>query len=290
LKEVIDLLKNIFDSTKIRIKNPVVGNFVISWALINWKAILFFLFSKGCIEYKLNYFDKNYSCPFFTILLPLIFVSFYIFCFPKLLSFIEIKTKDINTERKKFANEDKKENIDFQIELAIKQSELLDRKSNINSQNDILLMKENFEKQIQIRDETIENLNKEKAKLEMENLKSKNSTTTNNFVPSNDLDIEFEKLFLEEYNKLRKTLILILKKDGHLNPDIDDVENKDAKTLLEMCEFYKFNYPKGINYLRFYSMIPTSNSEAYKKEIYKTTLQKEINSLNLFIKEQNIQL
>lgn len=67
-----------------RFKNPYIIAFCISWVVCNWKPIVFFIFSKGNVEYKIKVISKHYSdiCNYFWW--PLGLSLFFLFLIPYL--------------------------------------------------------------------------------------------------------------------------------------------------------------------------------------------------------------
>lgn len=79
------LSKTISDVSDIileRFKNPYITSFAISWAIVNWKPIAFFLFSKGNVEYKIKYITNHYSDWLICFILPLELTFFFLFIVP----------------------------------------------------------------------------------------------------------------------------------------------------------------------------------------------------------------
>ncbi len=45
-----DIIKSFFEASRDRIKNPLIGTFIISWIAINWRPIMILIFSEKTIE------------------------------------------------------------------------------------------------------------------------------------------------------------------------------------------------------------------------------------------------
>jgi len=56
-----EFFKAFFANATERIKNPLIGTFLMSWIVFNWKAILVLLFSINGIETKLTDLSNKYS-------------------------------------------------------------------------------------------------------------------------------------------------------------------------------------------------------------------------------------
>ena len=93
MKEIIN---SILDSTKERLKNPLLGSFVFSWIIFNWKPIFYIIFSKNSIENKIDFVSECYSLINTNFWYPLFFSIFYILIFPYALwAFDKLSTKAI---------------------------------------------------------------------------------------------------------------------------------------------------------------------------------------------------
>ncbi|MCJ8155625.1 hypothetical protein MKJ01_17850 [Chryseobacterium sp. SSA4.19] len=79
-KAISDLSDIVLD----RFKNPYITAFSISWVAFNWKPIVFFIFSKGNIEYKINQITENYSDIWHYLYYPLISSLIFLFLVPYL--------------------------------------------------------------------------------------------------------------------------------------------------------------------------------------------------------------
>lgn len=98
---MIELIKNIFQTSNERIKNPFIGSFIISWIMFNWKSILTVLFSKNNIEGRISYVSENFTKIDYNLVYPLIFSAFYVLVFPYLMLLIEWLSKNAKKGRKK---------------------------------------------------------------------------------------------------------------------------------------------------------------------------------------------
>ena len=93
-----EFIKALFANANERIKNPLIGTFLMSWIVFNWKGILFLLFSTHNIESKLTIVsDKYYSLEIF-IIYPLLVALAYIFILPYINFLIDLILRDINSK------------------------------------------------------------------------------------------------------------------------------------------------------------------------------------------------
>lgn len=91
MKILIDTIESIYKSSKVRIIDPLIGTFIVSWSLCNWFKILLLFFGEGTFEKRLIFFKDslvvgNTIESIFmngeVILLPLILTISYVFIFP----------------------------------------------------------------------------------------------------------------------------------------------------------------------------------------------------------------
>lgn len=98
---IADLIKSTLDSSKERMKTPIVGSFICSFLLFNWKPIYILFFSDEKAESKINtvnlYFT-GWNC-LVTILIPLLMVCVYTFLVPMLMVWIDQKLEPTKEKR-----------------------------------------------------------------------------------------------------------------------------------------------------------------------------------------------
>lgn len=93
-----EFIKAFFANATERIKNPLIGTFLMSWILFNWKGILFLIISTNDIESKFTILsDRYYSFGIF-ILYPLLLALAYIFILPYINLLIDLLLRDINSK------------------------------------------------------------------------------------------------------------------------------------------------------------------------------------------------
>lgn len=158
---IADLIKETIESSKERIKNPVIGAFICSFIIYNWKAIAYLLFSNESIEYKLIIIQTWYWTVW-TLLTPLIMVAIYTFGLPRLMIKINTLLKPVNHKRVEDIYSDKIFTTSQKKLLAEKEYELL----NIQNGNKRL---EELESQIKELNESHEQI-RQTDKLTIENL------------------------------------------------------------------------------------------------------------------------
>ena len=79
---MIELLKAFLENAKERIKNPLIGTFITSWIVFNWKSVLILLFSSDKIENKIFTITTTYCNYWLWIYWPLMVTITYIFGLP----------------------------------------------------------------------------------------------------------------------------------------------------------------------------------------------------------------
>lgn len=134
-----DFFQSIVDSSKERIKNPLIGAYILSFLFYNWRPISIYLFSKETIESKIEKINESY-CSSFIFFWPLLIAFFYVLILPFINMIIEtvllhptqqrIKQKH---NKKIFELNTKKEEYRIEKELEDIRAGLLDM-VNLNNQ------------------------------------------------------------------------------------------------------------------------------------------------------------
>lgn len=79
---MINFFKSFFKSAEDRVNNPVIMAFIISWVVLNWKPVLFLIFSSQNIEGKIAHIGETYKYTNFSLFLPIGIALFYVVCLP----------------------------------------------------------------------------------------------------------------------------------------------------------------------------------------------------------------
>lgn len=176
MKEIIN---SILDSTKDRLKNPILGSFVFSWVIFNWKAIFYILLSEQPIERKIKYTEENFSNIYNNFWFPLYFSTFYILFFPYILwLFDQISSKAI-VGRKMSALKLNISDIQNKQKIAIEESELENLRASYRDKADLNKKIEILTSQLNDKTEIIESLNDELKEIREQQSKVKDFLSEN---------------------------------------------------------------------------------------------------------------
>lgn len=101
LMTIGELIKSIIDSSKERIKTPIVGAFIYSFLVYNWRPIFTLLFSDRSLEERIesvnSYFEYWYGLFVFGV--PIIMAFVYTFGIPMLMLWIDKKLRPTKEKR-----------------------------------------------------------------------------------------------------------------------------------------------------------------------------------------------
>lgn len=143
------------DPIKQRMSHPLVSSFALSWILINWRPIVYFIFAPDSIKEKIvfisvNFYSNDWWNILFYLVVPLSLSLIYISLFERI-------TNKIN----KFKEKDILDKYDHEKTIGVKK---------YNSQRDIMIARRALNN-VTSDNHTIEQLN-----LQIEALKSENAT------------------------------------------------------------------------------------------------------------------
>jgi len=135
-----DIWASIKGNVKTRINDPIIGTFVLSWALCNWDRLALLFLGTEKLETRINKISldmaflnepsllwNNYDL----LLLPVTLTVFYIFILPHLAHIIEKQLKPTQINRHDHT-------VDLDLNKAIKQKELNKARLRANPDNDFL--------------------------------------------------------------------------------------------------------------------------------------------------------
>lgn len=134
MKEIIN---SILDTTKERLKNPLLGSFIFSWFIFNWKPIFHIIFSSNSIENKIDFVSDCYSSINNNFWFPLLFSIFYIVVFPYVLwGFDKLSSKAIIGRKENVLNLTISD-IRNKQKIAVEESELENIKASYRDKADL---------------------------------------------------------------------------------------------------------------------------------------------------------
>ncbi|MEN5054375.1 hypothetical protein [Sphingobacterium kitahiroshimense] len=81
VKEVVSSIKDMSDlvtePAKKRMAHPFIGSFAISWILLNWRPIIYFILTKSTVEDRISYIEENFYNPNYLFYFPIVAALFY---------------------------------------------------------------------------------------------------------------------------------------------------------------------------------------------------------------------
>ncbi len=163
-----DLIANLLETSKERLKNPFVGAFLISFVAINWRVFWIILFSDVKVEDRIIYVQDFYISAEYGLLYPLIVALVYVIVLPYITWGLDLLVEKSTVERKRMAITQQVGDIKGKQELAIEEAKLEDAKASFRDKADLnkrieLLQNQLNERErlIAKRDEEIQSLHDE---------------------------------------------------------------------------------------------------------------------------------
>lgn len=122
-----ELLIEIIESLRERLKNPIIGAFIFSWLAINWRIVLVLLYSNQTIEERIGIIEESYLNIYFNLLIPIGVATFYLGVVPYISLGFDILSNKAFKRRKEISHkrdiDEMKRDYDFDIEELKKRSE-----------------------------------------------------------------------------------------------------------------------------------------------------------------------
>tara|TARA_B110000240_G_scaffold16777_1_gene17120 strand:+ start:333 stop:1151 length:819 start_codon:yes stop_codon:yes gene_type:complete len=194
-----EIFKSFFEVTKERIKNPIIGTFMISWILINWRPIFIAIFSNKSIVERIELIELNYSSVHSYLTIPLVIAFVYVIILPYLMWGIDELMQKSTTGRKK--NLTKQIIIDYngKQQIAIEESKLEDKKASYRDKADFNKQIEQLRNQLDERDKELKEIQEENINLKVVANNSSDSEVEN--LLNNHTYAKFEESDLINYFK-----------------------------------------------------------------------------------------
>ena len=132
-----DLIQNIIDSTKDRIKNPIVGAFICSFVVYNWRPFFLLMFSNMKMEEKIVIINNEY-CSLSSFIYPFIFAIIYTLIVPFIMIYIDAILIYAKKQRVENIYKNKSIVLEEKIKLAAKVLKLKEAESGNKEKQDLI--------------------------------------------------------------------------------------------------------------------------------------------------------
>lgn len=266
-----DLLKDIIDSSKDRIKTPISGAYALSFILWNWRPIALLLFENTSITQKIIVINAEY-CNVLALIGPLLLGLFFTIGIPYLMTIIDKVLVPAKKIRLKTTYDAKTDEIKEQIDLVDQELKLQDKKNRSKTTEDF----ENQIGELQKRLDTSIESNKTVVENYEQQIKD-----LNYIIQKNTLDKENDYEFYSNQRELTEMTNLMINSDFHpqdflfaINnpPELGVIYDKSVfsskvYSFLSKQEFVEsfndgFRYSgSGIKFIKFVTEVWSSNNE-----------------------------
>lgn len=264
---IVDLIKDLIDTSKERLKTPISGAFIWSFLIYNWRPIAVLFFSNAPLEDRIVVINDVY-CGYLAIIMPIVIAFIYTVGVPMLM--VQIDKLLIKTKKTRVDNiyESKEHTIDKKITLAKKEFELKNAESG-NKQIDELqerinTLEETNSQITQANKNTVEQLN---IKLKEVNESLSNVLNPKMYEVLEDSNLDEYKKIIDE--RVKRAKDLYPKEFGSLILEtLDNFSIEDAKM------FGTLKVENGVLKLNTRNRIPN----IFIKELINTGFIRQVNS------------
>jgi hypothetical protein len=196
------IMQVISDLSTDRLKNPFIFAFIISWVVINWKAIFIVFFSNEIIENKILSVEIWHSTLWLNVYLPLIMATFYLLILPYLmLVFDKISNKALKNRKDNLFNL-KSHDINGKIKIAKQEMALEELKLDFKEKSSLNKKINQLESTIEKKETLIETFKSQSEKLSEDNIKLRKFSTDSSTLNFTE---EESDSFLKEYLKFQSS-------------------------------------------------------------------------------------
>lgn len=192
-----EILKSFFETSRERIKNPLIGTFLISWTAINWKPITVLLFSSQSIENKIDYIESCYSNFSTYFLIPFLIALIYVIILPYFMWAVDELIRKSTIGRKRNLIKQKIFDYEGKQKIAIEDSKLEDLKASYRDKVDFNKQIEQLRNQLDEREEYLKSLSTELQNVHNENTDLKKLISDSNNDKRNTQDSIYENQYAE---------------------------------------------------------------------------------------------
>lgn len=153
-----EFILSFFESAKDRLKNPMIGAFVIAWFALNWRTIAVLFFSNKIIEDRITFIESNYLNWDLSLWIPIYIAIFYVLILPYIMALFDWLSQRGVSVRKLILKNNRISDIQHRQEIAAEEWQLEKIRE---GSPDIQAMKDKISKleiQLEEKDEVIANL------------------------------------------------------------------------------------------------------------------------------------
>ena len=118
-----DLLKDIIESSRDRVKTPITGSFILAFVIYNWRPLLYLIFSNVTIEDKIDNINKTY-CDIWALVGPLGIAIVYVAIVPYIMMGLEYCTKKAVEGRKTHKSTQKLFDLTIEKDIAVEEFQI----------------------------------------------------------------------------------------------------------------------------------------------------------------------
>ncbi len=166
---IAELLKELFDSYKERLKNPIFGSFLISTVLWNWRPLSILIFSGWSMDARVDYVSDCYLKGYWYWLGPMLVTFTYLVILPHILWGLDLLLRWSKEGRKTIYQKGEEKDVEHDLKI----QDMRARTKELRELNDII---ENLKAEINAKVEEIDLLKRtivssenEKSELVREN-------------------------------------------------------------------------------------------------------------------------
>jgi len=124
-----EIINNVIDTAKERLKNPFLGAFILSWIAFNWKAISYFILSDENIADRMETIETDYASWYSGLWFPLSFAVFYLLILPLIMLLFDWASKWVINKRKDHQNDLVLDDYDRILKVATKEFKIAEAKA-----------------------------------------------------------------------------------------------------------------------------------------------------------------
>jgi len=257
-----DLISNLIESSRERIKNPLFSSISFSFFLYNWRPISFFLLSDLPVEDRIVVINKVYCYPL-AILLPILFGVIYTNYVPMLMVYLDKNLEETKKEKVTNLYTYKDHRIGQQISLAKKEFELKNIENGNKDREEMIKEKNLLKKELEITKQELIEANEGNGKIvqELTSQINTNRESLKNLLTSNSKEAK-------ELSEENRTLINSLRTTNGLMPIFMALNHED---ILILSTIRNNSMIEGLKNPRY----STYSSKSIKKLLEYNLIQKE---------------
>lgn len=147
METIKEFFQHIYDSSTERIKSPLIGSFIISFIIFNWRVFAILFYSDWPVHCRIEWIEANY-CKWSNLLFPIGIALFYIIALPYINLVIDYLLGKYSTKRAEEKKAKRTDELHQERDYAALERQVADAKAGTSEINNLQARIESLQEEL----------------------------------------------------------------------------------------------------------------------------------------------